>query len=104
MIALFATAVLNGEFKTTVSESGKVAKDPIFGTLFGSYDSGVPTAGVILLGLVVFFHWLTTRTKFGRYVFAVGGNAEAARRAGINIKLIRIAVFSLCGSWRRSRA
>jgi D-xylose transport system permease protein len=98
VIALFATAVLNGEFKTTVSESGKVAKDPIFRTLFGSYDSGVPTAGVILLGLVVFFHWVTTRTKFGRYIFAVGGNAEAARRAGINIKLIRIAVFSLCGS------
>ncbi len=58
---------------------------------------GVPTAGVILLGLVVFFSWLTTRTKFGRYIFAVGGNAEAARRAGVNIAAIRIAVFSLAG-------
>jgi D-xylose transport system permease protein len=59
--------------------------------------SGVPTAGVILLGLVIFFSLLTTRTKFGRYVFAVGGNAEAARRAGINVTRIRITVFALAG-------
>jgi D-xylose transport system permease protein len=59
--------------------------------------NGVPTAGVILLGLVIFFSLLTTRTKFGRYVFAVGGNAEAARRAGINVKRIRIVVFGLAG-------
>src|SRR5438105_5027844 len=65
--------------------------------VFGDYTSGVPTAGVILLGLVIFFGWLTTRTRFGRYVFAVGGNAEAARRAGINVSLIRIVVFALSG-------
>ena len=59
--------------------------------------SGVPTSGVILLGLVIFFSVLTTRTKFGRYVFAVGGNAEAARRAGINVTRIRITVFALAG-------
>ena len=59
--------------------------------------NGVPTAGVILLGLVVFFSLLTTRTRFGRYVFAVGGNAEAARRAGVSPARIRIAVFSLAG-------
>jgi D-xylose transport system permease protein len=59
--------------------------------------TGVPTAGVILLGLVFFFAWLTTRTKFGRYIFAVGGNAEAARRAGINVTAIRIWVFTLSG-------
>jgi len=58
---------------------------------------GVPTAGVILLGLVFFFAWLTTRTKFGRYIYAVGGNAEAARRAGINVAAIRIWVFALAG-------
>lgn len=58
---------------------------------------GVPTAGVILLGLVVFFSLLTTRTRFGRYVYALGGNAEAARRAGVKIARIRIAVFALAG-------
>ena len=59
--------------------------------------SGVPTVGVILLGLIVFFGWLTTRTRFGRYVYAVGGNAEAARRAAIDIRLIRVVVFATAG-------
>jgi D-xylose transport system permease protein len=58
---------------------------------------GIPTAGLILFGLVVFFSFVTTRTRFGRYIFAIGGNAEAARRAGVNVSGIRIAVFTLAG-------
>ena len=58
---------------------------------------GVPTVGVILLGLVIGFSWLTTRTRFGAYVFAIGGNAEASRRAGVKISRIRIIVFALSG-------
>jgi D-xylose transport system permease protein len=60
--------------------------------------NGVPTAGLILLGLVVSFAWITTRTRFGRYIFAVGGNAEAARRAGVNVAAIRIAVFTIAST------
>ncbi len=82
-IALLAVAILNGALANH--------------WVFGDYDLGVPTAGVILLGLVIVFAWLTTRTTFGRYVFAVGGNAEAARRAGINVALIRVIVFTLAG-------
>jgi D-xylose transport system permease protein len=59
--------------------------------------NGVPTAGVILFGLVVVFSFITTRTRFGRYIFAVGGNAEAARRAGISVATVRIVVFTLAG-------
>jgi D-xylose transport system permease protein len=59
--------------------------------------NGVPTAGVLLFALVAFFSFVTTRTRFGRYVFAVGGNAEAARRAGIPVSRIRITVFALAG-------
>ena len=58
---------------------------------------GVPTAGVVMLGLIIFFVWLTTHTKFGRYIYAVGGNIEAARRAGINVAAIRIWVFTISG-------
>jgi D-xylose transport system permease protein len=58
---------------------------------------GVPTAGVIFFGLVALFAFITTRTRFGRYVFAVGGNAEAARRAGVKVARIRIVVFALSG-------
>jgi D-xylose transport system permease protein len=59
--------------------------------------NGVPTAGVILFGLVAMFSFVTTRTPFGRYIFAVGGNAEAARRAGVKVSRIRIIVFTLSG-------
>jgi D-xylose transport system permease protein len=58
---------------------------------------GVPTAGVILFALVTFFSWLARRTTFGRHVYAVGGQAEAARRAGIGVARIRISVFALAG-------
>jgi D-xylose transport system permease protein len=59
--------------------------------------NGVPTAGVILFWFVAFYSYLTTRTRFGRYIFAVGGNAEAARRGGVKVSRIRITVFGLSG-------
>ena len=59
---------------------------------------GVPSAVLVLLGFVIVFDLITRRTRFGRYVFAVGGNVEAARRAGINVDRIRIAIFVLCST------
>jgi D-xylose transport system permease protein len=58
-------------------------------------DRGVPYAAVLVGALLVFWTWVARRTKFGRYVYAVGGNAEAARRAGINVDRIKIAVFAI---------
>ena len=59
---------------------------------------GLPLSLMILLAFIVGFDVILTRTQFGRHIFAVGGNAEAARRAGISVNAIRIAVFTLCGS------
>ena len=56
-------------------------------------DRGVPLAALILVGFCLFFFYITTRTTFGRHIFAVGGNAEAARRAGINVTRVRVIVF-----------
>jgi len=56
---------------------------------------GVPSAVVIFIGFIVLFDFIIRRTRFGRSVFAVGGNVEAARRAGINVDRIRISVFIL---------
>ena len=53
-------------------------------------DRGVPVAGLILVGLCAIFVFITTRTAFGRHLFAVGGNAEAARRAGIHVTRLRM--------------
>ena len=56
---------------------------------------GVPLAGVLVLALLIFWTYISKRTTFGRHVYAVGGNAEAARRGGINVKRIRIIVFMI---------
>jgi len=61
-------------------------------------DRGVPLALVILVGFVVVFDYIVRRTRFGRHVLAVGGNAEAARRAGISVNRVRVAVFVLASS------
>jgi D-xylose transport system permease protein len=58
---------------------------------------GVPWVVPIVLALLVLSSILLTRTKYGRYVYAVGGNAEAARRAGINLRRIRVLAFTLAG-------
>jgi D-xylose transport system permease protein len=61
-------------------------------------DRGLPLALLILLGFVVGMEYVVKRTRFGRHVYAVGGNAEAARRAGIRIDWVRIAVFAICST------
>ena len=65
-------------------------------TIMFERDRGLPLAAVILVGFVVFFDQLTRRTRWGRHVYAVGGNAEAARRAGISVDGIRLTVFTIC--------
>lgn len=57
---------------------------------------GVPWVVPVVIAIVIIWSVLLTRTRFGRYVYAIGGNAEAARRAGINLARMRIACFALC--------
>jgi D-xylose transport system permease protein len=57
---------------------------------------GVPWVIPIVLGVLGAWTILLQRTQFGRYMYAIGGNAEAARRAGINVSLIRTVGFALC--------
>jgi D-xylose transport system permease protein len=59
---------------------------------------GLPLAGVLVVIALVILTFLAKRTTFGRHVYAVGGNAEAARRAGINVPRIRIIVFMISGA------
>jgi D-xylose transport system permease protein len=61
-------------------------------------DRGLPLAVLILVGFVLIFFYITTRTNFGRHIFAVGGNAEAARRAGINVNRVRVIVFMIAST------
>jgi D-xylose transport system permease protein len=61
-------------------------------------DRGLPLALVIFFAMVVLVDLLINRTRFGRHVLAVGGNPEAARRAGIRVDNVRLVVFTLAST------
>jgi len=58
----------------------------------------LPVPALFFLGAVVLAHFLLTRTPFGRYTYAVGGNEEAARLSGVNIERVKIAVYAVSGA------
>ncbi len=66
------------------------------GGIFISHGFAIPVLIAIAVG--IFMTFLTTRTRFGRYVFAIGGNPEAAELAGINTKRMTMLIFALMGA------
>jgi D-xylose transport system permease protein len=63
--------------------------------LIANEDRGIPYVGILVGALLVIWSYVLNRTRFGRHVYAVGGNAEAARRAGINVDRVKIACFMI---------
>ena len=59
--------------------------------------SGIPFCVPIVIGILILWQFLLARTRFGRNIYAIGGNAEAARRAGVNNGMNRLAAFALTG-------
>jgi len=70
----------------------------IFVVEWADSDRGIPYVGLLMLVLLVFWTFVATRTRFGRHIYAVGGNAEAARRAGISVKNVKLVVFAICSA------
>ncbi|WP_066944582.1 sugar ABC transporter permease [Streptomyces lushanensis] len=70
----------------------------VVAALFNQYK-GLPLAVVIFLAVLVITDFVLRRTSYGRQVFALGGSVEASRRAGINVALVRISIFSLAGTF-----
>jgi D-xylose transport system permease protein len=66
----------------------------IVAVLIFNSDRGVPLPVLIFIGIVILVDFVLRHTAFGRHVYAVGGNAEAARRAGIRLTRIRLIVFA----------
>lgn len=60
-------------------------------------SQGIPIPVLILIGVVLAMSWLVRSTRFGRYVWAIGGNPEAALLAGINVRRITLFIFGLVG-------
>ncbi len=90
---------------------GIAVRDPVFVVLrlvgvvaaaFGivaicNKDRGVPFVLLLIVAMLLMWTFVAKRTTFGRHVYAVGGNAEAARRSGINVPRVRILVFMISG-------
>lgn len=72
------------------------------GASFGSIGTGtflgMPMPVWIMLALAVVFVVVTTRTRFGRHLYAVGGNERAARLTGLNVNRIKLAAYTLAGA------
>lgn len=82
----------------TLIRDGLIAAVAIAATLVWTRDRGLPLAVVILLAIVIVLDLTVRRSPFGRRIMAVGGNKEAARRAGISVQNTLILVFLLCGA------
>ena len=64
---------------------------------------GIPNAVILMLVLYVVAHIVMSRTTLGRYIYAVGGNAEAARLSGVPVRRILLLVYTVCGRFGRAR-
>jgi len=88
-----ASGLKVGPLRALVLQTGLLAAALIAAVFIFNQDRGLPLVVCIVGGLAMFFAYFTERTRFGRHMFAVGGNAEAARRAGIKIDNVRVLVF-----------
>jgi D-xylose transport system permease protein len=88
-IVLFAAIVLT---LTALLSANRAPNPDLF------VISGIPWVLPVVVALLLFWTFVLARTRFGRHLYAVGGNAEAARRAGINVRRIKITAFVLCSS------
>ena len=75
-----------------------VAAATVFVVVVSNRDRGVPFVLLLMIASLLVLTFVAKRTTFGRHVYAVGGNAEAARRAGINVARVRLIVFMISGA------
>jgi D-xylose transport system permease protein len=80
-----------------VAQVAAVAVLAIASVVIAYRDRGIPLVTIILGIFLAFWTFVASKTRFGRHVYAVGGSPEAARRAGIDVDNIRIAVFMING-------
>jgi D-xylose transport system permease protein len=107
LFAVLCAGRISAERRLQRSDGGKFRIRPVLGSLiataviltavmlvFTAYQ-GLPLVVLLFVGLVVIFDYIVRNTVYGRYLMAVGGNKEAARRAGIPVRRIRVSVFAL---------
>ncbi len=88
----------NPGLSVLLAKAGLLTAALLIAVTYLNQGRGVPYMFGLFVALVVVMNYLLTRTKWGRSMFAVGGNREAARRSGINVARIRLSAFMLCSS------
>jgi len=107
-IALYAGILMNGDRTRRKAglpteptallalRVGGLAVAGIIVVAFANADRGIPYVFLVITGLYILWTFMLNRTRFGRHIYAVGGNAEAARRAGITVDNVKIVCFGIC--------
>lgn len=99
MIVTLATMTMYQGISYTISGSKSFFNFPAAFTGIGQgYVGPISVPIILFIIVVVVFSFIMNRTCFGRFVYAVGGNAEAAHLAGINVKRIKLLVFTISGA------
>jgi ribose transport system permease protein len=97
-IGTLATSIVYGGLAIIITGGNIVTvTDPDFGLIGQREAFGIKYTGWTFIGFAVIAAFVLARTTFGRYVYAVGGNAEAARLSGIRVGLIRGGCFAISG-------
>ena len=89
-------ALPNEPMSLTALRIGALALALAFAVWVVNQDRGVPYVVLMLAGLFIIWTYVLNRSRFGRHIYAIGGNIEAARRAGIPVDRVRIACFAIC--------
>ncbi|MEJ6479451.1 MAG: sugar ABC transporter permease [Octadecabacter sp.] len=94
-----AANLSSGGMSVAVVKAAVLTAALLFAVFYLEQGRGVPWMFGVFVLFVVILNYALTRTKWGRSMFAVGGNAEAARRSGINVQRIRLSAFVVCSTF-----
>lgn len=93
-----AANLSNAGISVLIAKTAILTAALLIAVIYLNQGRGVPYMFGLFVLLVVVMNYALTRTKWGRSMFAVGGNSEAARRSGINVNRIRLSAFMLCST------
>lgn len=98
IVTLAMTTILSGIAFVYTQGTPVVITDAIFREIGRGYIGPIPTAIVIMIVVAIIGHVLLSHTRFGRYVYTIGDNEEAARLCGINVKWVKTGVYAFGGA------
>ena len=98
IVTLGSMTYLRGTAYSLLDGQPLVASDLAYRGIGNGAVAGIPTPVVVMVIVYIAFWFLLERTRFGRHVYAVGGNIEAARLAGINTKRVLLLVYTIAGA------